>query len=532
MAGFAGYSLGGSRWPGTTITYSFATSATATSPGGAFSGYQGAPPPLTSDASFDLYFATQRVLQAWTGATGIFFQQVPDSTRPDSLPDIRIGYGVLSGGALSVFSAVSVNGVFQPGAELLAEDPRATPLVTNGVYQGASIGLYDVIESAVGHALGLATDTGPSVSSFFSKTNALNITDGTTSTAFINTAGVAGVEALYGPLLQRSAAYSISLTGEVVGLDSTGRQAFPANVVKTVYTSLPTGTLVSLTSDGAVQVQANQPGSAVITAPGARLLGVLLRDNRSISVQGLSDPTGNTERVARLYRAELGRTSDLAGLYRNADQVDQGAQSLIGVANNLASSPEFVQAHPAASGGDTFANAVFVDTLYRNMFGRPIDPEGAGYVTALQNGTSRGEVANSIAQSLEARLDYLPYEGDRSLGMIYRSYEAAFGRAPDSAGVATYVPLPDAGLSAQDFTSALIGGSEFAATSGAGSVAYFVTQTYQNALGRGPDASGLASYAGLIASGTSRAQVFADIANSNEARAHSALATHDGWVSL
>ena len=33
--------------------------------------------------------------------------------------------------------------------------------------------------------------------------------------------------------------------------------------------------------------------------------------------------------------------------------------------------------------------------------------------------------------------------------MIYRSYEAAFGRAPDSAGVATYVPLLDAGLSAQ-----------------------------------------------------------------------------------
>lgn len=246
----------------------------------------------------------------------------------------------------------------------------------------------------------------------------------------------------------------------------------------------------------------------------------------NVSPVGLSDPTGNAERVARLYQAELGRPADLGGLHAYASAVDQGTVSLAQVADALVTSPEFMR-------GQGYDDAAFVDRLYRNLFGRPADP-GTGYVAALQAGASKGEVANDIAQSLEAKLDYLPYKGDRSLGILYRLYEAAFGRAPDPSGTAAFVPLLDAGLSPQVFAASLINSPEFAATpGGTNGVPYFVAQAYQGALGRGPKPEGLALYAGAIAGGeASRAQVLADIANSSEARAHTALATHDGRLYL
>lgn len=213
--------------------------------------------------------------------------------------------------------------------------------------------------------------------------------------------------------------------------------------------------------------------------------------------------------------------------------MDQGTISLAQVADFLVLSPEFLTESPAALGTGALAQATFVDDLYRNLFSRPLDPgPGANYVTALLAGASRGVIANGIAQSLEARRDYLPYEGDRSEGTLYRFYEAAFGHAPDASGEATYVPLLDAGMSPQDFAASLLGSPEFSRTLGSVSNGGFFVQTYQGALGRRPDAGGLASYAGEITSGVSRAQVLTEIANSSEARAHSAIATHDDWVYL
>ena len=247
---------------------------------------------------------------------------------------------------------------------------------------------------------------------------------------------------------------------------------------------------------------------------------------------GLFDPTGNAEDVARLYQAVFGRQPDAGDLYGYANQVDQGTISLAQVANFLISSPEFLAKHPAAVGTSASAQAMFVNQLYENLFDRPADA-GGGYVTALQNGESEGQIALDMSRSLETLNDYLPDEGDRSLSVLARLYIAAFGSTPDPIGEADYIPLLNQGESASAIASFLLSSPEFARTAGAGSNTAFVTQTYENLFGRTPDAGGLAGYtAALTTGGFSRAQVLADLSNSTEARADTASTTHDAWVLL
>ncbi len=104
---------------------------------------------------------------------------------------------------------------------------------------------------------------------------------------------------------------------------------------------------------------------------------------------------------------------------------------------------------------------------------------------------------------------------------IARIYLAAYGAAPDLAGLLAYTQQANSGtVSLAQIAAAAPVSAQFLAA-GPLTDAQFVTRLYQDADGRAPDPGGLAGYTQALASGQSRGQVLLAIAESPEARAHS-----------
>jgi hypothetical protein len=179
----------------------------------------------------------------------------------------------------------------------------------------------------------------------------------------------------------------------------------------------------------------------------------------------------------------------------------------------------------------TLSNSAFVNQLYENGLGRPADSAGLqSWDTALAAGTSRGTVALDIAESAESQNKSLSTAGDNNSAEIYRLYETTFDRAPDPAGQASYAAvLADGGTItqvAQDFAAS----AEFKQLYASLSVSDFVTDLYQNALHRAPDAAGLQGWVNQLQGGTSMASVLVGFSDSLESRVLTAGATHANWV--
>jgi hypothetical protein len=142
----------GPAWDSNVITWSVATTpGSASSP---FSSYMTAgETPLVSQA-----------FQAWGAASGLTFEEVPDS----ALSDIRIGWGTFDtadSGVLGYTSFQAQSGQIQPNAMVRLEDPSEDALVTNPdgnlSYSGTNAELYQVLLHEIGHAIGLADNSGP-----------------------------------------------------------------------------------------------------------------------------------------------------------------------------------------------------------------------------------------------------------------------------------------------------------------------------------------------------------------------------------
>ncbi len=108
--------------------------------------------------------------------------------------------------------------------------------------------------------------------------------------------------------------------------------------------------------------------------------------------------TGGLESIIRLYKASFDRTPDFNGLMYWNGVMSKGA-SLSEIANIFFYSPEFVARY-----GANLGNAQFVQILYRNVLDREPDSGGAAYWNGiLANGTNRGQVLASFAQSAELK---------------------------------------------------------------------------------------------------------------------------------
>jgi phospholipase/lecithinase/hemolysin len=240
---------------------------------------------------------------------------------------------------------------------------------------------------------------------------------------------------------------------------------------------------------------------------------------------GIFDPTGAAEDVARLYGAALGRAPDVSGLEYWTAQIDDSQVPLATVANDFAASPQFIQDY------GTLSNAAFVNQLYENVLGRPADAAGVAYWGgALAAGTTRGAVLVGFAESQEYEADTISTAGDANNAEVDRLYKAAFNQAPDQAGLAYWSSVLSNGETPTQVAQGFASSPEFQADYGTLSPSDFVTALYQNTFGSAADPAGLQYWTSVLQQGASKATVLVDIADSLQSRVLTAGATHANWV--
>lgn len=107
--------------------------------------------------------------------------------------------------------------------------------------------------------------------------------------------------------------------------------------------------------------------------------------------------------------------------------------------------------------------------------------------------------------------------GTDASAQVYRAFKAVFGREPDTGGHQYWtLQLASGAMSLDEIMTSFVASPEFQARYGATSDARFVTLLFNNVFGRDPLAAGLNGLTGALATGTSRAEVVRQLAESPE----------------
>jgi len=155
--------------------------------------------PGTEEAPFSAYLGAEyqplakQAFATWAAASGLSFQQVPDSAAVD----IRLGWGkfnTISSGIVGHTVCHALAGEMLPNGIIRLEDPAEhTLLAASGdapIYSGTTANLYQVMLHEIGHALGLADNTDVNSIMYFEATGMNNVLTGS---------DVAGIRELYAP---------------------------------------------------------------------------------------------------------------------------------------------------------------------------------------------------------------------------------------------------------------------------------------------------------------------------------------------
>ena len=232
-------------------------------------------------------------------------------------------------------------------------------------------------------------------------------------------------------------------------------------------------------------------------------------------------PDTNEALIQRLYVGLLGRGADSAELEASDAQIYNGA-SPASIAAAILGSPEYqaLRGAPAST-----SDAQFVTNLYRGFLGRAPDQTGLGtWVTALGSGTSRAQVAASLAQSPEAKANlaastsalWIPSTNG---SLVTQLYQTAFNRTPDAAGLQAWTQALQSGLTPAQFAQDIVSAPEFQTLHAGQDNTQVISSFYQNGLGRAPDAGGLEGWLSLVQPSGDVSQALAGIATSTEAAA-------------
>jgi hypothetical protein len=157
--------------------------------------------------------------------------------------------------------------------------------------------------------------------------------------------------------------------------------------------------------------------------------------------------------------------------------------------------------------GDIADTAAYVDHVYRDLLGRPVDaPGGRWWVAALDGGLARPAVTPAVVSSREWA------------GAVVRSaYQEILGRAAASGETGPWADAIVHGSQVSDVRALLLGSDEFLRHHG-GTVDGFVDGLWQTVLGRPVDDSGRAWVQSMLAAGSGRAGA-----------AHAVLVTAEAW---
>jgi hypothetical protein len=162
------------------------------------------------------------------------------------------------------------------------------------------------------------------------------------------------------------------------------------------------------------------------------------------------------------------------------------------------------QQYPAGLADSDYVKAVFQGFLCRAADAGALST----FTAALSAGTvTHGSLVDSVLSSAEFTTYVAP---------VSRLYLAAFQRVPDQPGLLNWVNFARAGNSLQSMADAFAASQEFTNRYATLGNSDYVSQLYQNVLGRAADPGGLAHWTGMLASGTTRGQVLTGFSESQE----------------
>ena len=114
----------------------------------------------------------------------------------------------------------------------------------------------------------------------------------------------------------------------------------------------------------------------------------------------------------------------------------------------------------------------------------------------------------------------LAFDTSGNAGQVYRLYQAAFDRTPDTAGLSDWLRGMDTGMTLQKVATGFIGSAEFQGLYGTNPTdAAFVDLLYQNVLNRDPDAGGEAYWLDELDRGMTREMALIGFSESAENQA-------------
>jgi len=306
---------------------------------------------------------------------------------------------------------------------------------------------------------------------------------------------------------QSSLSFGVSAT-DLDGLTAT--QIFTVNLVdvledgQSVNTALQGGGVYA-----GLQVQFDQD-QAMITVGGNQII-VPLTGEVELADGTLSFGDGTmVAAVERLYLSMLGRGGDGGGRMFWQELVEDG-QPLSLIAQNFLDSPEFNSFVSSFTGAPSYAavtNAEFTSLLYQRVLGRSPDQDGMNFwVGGLNAGAiSRADMLSGFILSDEARERFADQTSqiwvvDQDALMVRSLYDIALGREPDADGLAFWKNAMESGMPLGALADMIVGSPEFQTMLAQNSITEMVTQFYVQGLERAPEQDGLAFWSGLIAGG-------------------------------
>jgi hypothetical protein len=222
--------------------------------------------------------------------------------------------------------------------------------------------------------------------------------------------------------------------------------------------------------------------------------------------------------IQRLYVGLLGRSYDPAGMESWALAMAQGESETQVAAGFLASAEYISLPHAAGS-------AAFVQSLYGGFLGRAPDAAGLAYWTsAPAQAQGPAAIVASFDDSAESKARNAfatakVFARSETGTVLHDIYESALGREADPGGLAFYTRLAQSqplAVVADDIAHS----AEAQADHAGQTDGQFVTQLYEQGLGRVPDAADLASFVARLGSGLTRSEFILGLASAPEAVAH------------
>lgn len=225
------------------------------------------------------------------------------------------------------------------------------------------------------------------------------------------------------------------------------------------------------------------------------------RDAFVRAVQGSAENLG--QHVDDLFRSDLGRSPSAAERSQTTNRIATGQSTLEHETASLLASFEYESGRSFldddVAGSSSFVTGLYTDVLHRTPNAVEVD----SWLREVHSGRDGKSIAAAFVQS------------DEHHGIeVEDLYQALLGRAADAGGKAAWVGVLRSGATREDVERAIMGSPEFQAAHATNDA--FIAATYQQILGRAPDAFGTASWKDALNKGLSRDRFVHEIQNSTE----------------